>query len=154
MALERARELADGSDEGKVKEQLEPAGAPLIAVVSVGGSQGRLAQMHRMTVSGMQRWTRVGHGTRLTGLRHGMTPEHGSRSGQRAAVNVGGGHRRRFLPYVLAGRAVGGADSASGCITPPRRAGLLGRCRERHRPRCHCGRGGTGRPSGRAPGGS
>jgi len=53
MLLERACELADGPGEGEVEEQLEPAGAPLIAVVAVSGPQCRLAEMHRVTESGV-----------------------------------------------------------------------------------------------------
>src|SRR6516162_3318300 len=104
MALERTGELADGPGEGEVEEQLEPAGAPLITVVSVGGPQRRPAKMHRVTVSGAYR---------STGVRReaadGVVFERGS---QRAAVNAGGGHRRRFL---------------------------LKFCRERHGSGCHSG---------------
>ena len=93
MALECAGELADGPGEGEVEEQFQPAGAPLIAVVAVGGPQCRVAEMHRVTVS-------VVH--LVSGVRHptadGAAFRRGSQRGQRAAVNVGGGHRRRFLP--------------------------------------------------------
>jgi hypothetical protein len=84
MALERTGELADGPGEGQVEEQLEPAGAPLIAVVSVGGPQGRPAEMHSVTVSGVHGLTRVRHGTA-----DAVILERGS---QRAAVNAGGRH--------------------------------------------------------------
>ena len=93
MTLECAGELADGPGEGEVEEQLQPAGAPLIAVVAIGGPQCRVAEMHSVTVS-------VVH--LVTGVRHPAadwaTFKRGSQRGQRTAVNVGGGHSRRFLP--------------------------------------------------------
>jgi hypothetical protein len=49
VALERPGELADGSGEGQIEEQLEPARAPLVPVVAVGSPQCRVAQMHGMT---------------------------------------------------------------------------------------------------------
>jgi hypothetical protein len=39
VALEGTGELADRPGEGQVEEQLDPAGAPLLAVVTVGGPQ-------------------------------------------------------------------------------------------------------------------
>jgi hypothetical protein len=48
MALERAGELADRPGEGQVEEQLKPARAPLIAVVTVGGPQCRAGQVPRV----------------------------------------------------------------------------------------------------------
>ncbi len=41
MILERPGELADGPGEGQVEEQLEPAGAPLLLVVTARGAQRR-----------------------------------------------------------------------------------------------------------------
>jgi hypothetical protein len=49
VALQRSGELADGSGEGQVEEQLEPAGVPLIPVMAAGCPQCRAAQMHHMT---------------------------------------------------------------------------------------------------------
>jgi len=45
--LEGAGELADGAGEGEVEEQLQPAGAPFVVAVAVGGAQRRMAQMRR-----------------------------------------------------------------------------------------------------------
>jgi hypothetical protein len=132
MALERAGELADGPGEGKIEKQLEPAGAPLIAVVSVGGPQFRLAETYCVTVSRVHRSTRVRRGTGLTGVRHGTADgaafEPGSQCGQRAAVNAGGGHRRLLLS-LGSGRSCRGRRRLSERVhRPPQRAELPGRC--------------------------
>ncbi len=93
MVLERAGELADGPGEGEVEEQLKPARAPLIAVVAVSVPKCRVAEMHGVTVSGTNHVTWVRHVT-ADGAAFGR----GIQCGRRAAVNVGGGHERRFLP--------------------------------------------------------
>src|SRR5215469_15476255 len=102
MALKRASELPDGPGEGEVEEQLEPAGAPLIAVMAIGGSQRRLAEMHRVPVSGVNCATGlscVAGSSRVTGVRHVRADcATFGYSGLRTVVNVGGGHgRRSFL---------------------------------------------------------
>lgn len=99
MALKRASKLPDGPGEGEVEEQLEPASAPLIAVMAVGRSQRRLAQMHRVPVSGVKRATGlscVAGLSRVTGVRHVRADcATFGYSGKRTVVNVGGGHKRR-----------------------------------------------------------
>src|SRR6516165_9047584 len=101
MPLECAGELADGPGEGEVEEQLEPAGAPLIAVVAVSGPQCRVSEMHRVPVCEMH-CVPVSGVYRVNGVRHRTADSapfrRSSPRGLRAAVKVGGGHGRRFLP--------------------------------------------------------
>jgi hypothetical protein len=55
VALEGAGELADRPGESQVEEQLDPAGVPLLAVVTVRGPQWRAAEVYRVMVAPVTR---------------------------------------------------------------------------------------------------
>jgi len=53
MLLKCAGELTDSSGEDQVEEELNPAGAALLAVVTVRGPQPRAAEMYCVTSLGV-----------------------------------------------------------------------------------------------------